>query len=455
MAKKKMTLEEKLEEAIVKVAHYEVPENWVWVKLGDYIDYATDYVANGSFASLKENVRTYKEENYALMIRTKDFSNNFEKDLTYTDKKGYEFLDKSCLFGGELILSNIGASIGKVFKVPYLNRPMTLAPNSIMLKCNEKSKNYLYYLFLSPIGNNLLKSISSGTATPKFNKTGLKDVVIPIPPLEEQQRIVDKIENLFEKLYKAKELIEEARDDFEKRKSAILEKAFRGELTKEWRDNNGIINEYKKYILKDLLKPMTNKKPDLSQVNFRYIDIDAIDNKKQVVGEPKIIETIKAPSRASREVVKGDVVFSTVRPYLRNIAYITEDLEDCIASTGFYICRCKEMLDSRFLYRMLCSDSVLNYYTSLMKGDNSPSIRKGEFEGLSINLPSLEEQKEIVRIIDKFFEQEAKIEELTQLEEQIELIKKSILAKAFRGQLGTNCKEDESALELLKNILNA
>ena len=73
---------------------------------------------------------------------------------------------------------------------------------------------------------------------------------------------------------------------------------------------------------------------------------------------------------------------------------------------------------------------------------------------ISINdIPSIEEQNEIVRILDKLLEEESKIEELTTLEEQIELIKKSILAKAFRGQLGTNCEEDESALELLKEII--
>ncbi len=72
---------------------------------------------------------------------------------------------------------------------------------------------------------------------------------------------------------------------------------------------------------------------------------------------------------------------------------------------------------------------------------------------LPIPIPPIEEQIEIVRILDKIFEEESKIEELTQLEEQIELIKKSILAKAFRGQLGTNCEDDKSALELLKEII--
>ena len=103
---------------------FEIPENWEWVRLGDYANKVTDFVASGSFATLRENVKYYKDENYALLVKTKDFQSNFVSDLTYTDKKGYDFLSNSNLFGGELILSNVG-SIGKIFIVPKLNRKMT------------------------------------------------------------------------------------------------------------------------------------------------------------------------------------------------------------------------------------------------------------------------------------------------------------------------------------------
>lgn len=439
MAKKKMTLEE----AIVKESPYEIPNNWIWTNLKNIGELVT-----GNTPS-KNNSDFYGSEIAFIKPTDLNQGRNLNVSTEYLSLLGAS--KARLLPKGSTCVCCIGATIGKV---AYLNIEGATNQQINSIIPNKINDLYVYYYTLSNEFNYNLIGNSSSTTLPIINKSRMGELTIPIAPLEEQQRIVDKIENLFEKLDKAKKLIEEAREDFEKRKSAILEKAFRGELTKEWRRNKGITNEYKKYILKDLLKPMTNKKPDTTQVYFRYIDIDAIDNKKQVVGEPKIIETIKAPSRASREVCKGDIVFSTVRPYLKNIAYITEDLEDCIASTGFYVCRCKELLDSKFIYRLLCSDRVLNYYTSLMKGDNSPSIRKAEFEGLVINLPSLDEQKEIVRILDKLLKDESKIEELTELEEQIELIKKSILAKAFRGQLGTNSEDDESAIELLKEILN-
>ena len=176
---------------------FEIPECWEWTRLNEMTLFTTDYVANGSFASLRKNVKTYKDPNYAIMVKTQDFSTHFSRDLTYTDADGYFFLRKSQLHGGELMLSNIGASIGKAYIIPNLNQPMTLAPNSIIAKCSdETTTHFLRYTILSFYGQEILKRFTAGTAMPKFSKTQLRSILIPLPPLAEQQRIVDKIEQL-------------------------------------------------------------------------------------------------------------------------------------------------------------------------------------------------------------------------------------------------------------------
>ena len=177
---------------------FEIPKTWSWCRLGEYCQKVTDQVASGSFAALRENVPSLKAPDYAIMVKTADFSHNFTQDLTYTTKAGYDFLGNSNLFGGELILSNIG-SVGKVFIVPKLQKKMTLAPNSIMLRFYEEiQKDYFYYFFLSPIGLMHLLSISRGATILKFNKTDLKTLPIPIPPINEQLRMVTQIQKLFE-----------------------------------------------------------------------------------------------------------------------------------------------------------------------------------------------------------------------------------------------------------------
>ena len=176
---------------------FEIPQGWEWCRIGDYTQCVTDFVASGSFAALKTNVKYYDTDEYALLVRTKDFRHNFTRDLVYTDIHGYNFLENSNLYGGEIILPNIGASIGKVFIVPHLNRPMTLAPNSVMVRFTEEDLKWWFFsLFESPIGISFLKEISNSTAQGKFNKTDFKKIIIPIPPLNEQYRIIRKLEEL-------------------------------------------------------------------------------------------------------------------------------------------------------------------------------------------------------------------------------------------------------------------
>ena len=175
---------------------FDLPSGWEYIRLLSYVEKITDYVASGSFASLRENVKYYKEKNYAILVKTQDFQNNFSEGLTYTDEHGYNFLSNSNLFGGELLLSNIG-SIGKVFIVPYLQVKMTLAPNAIMVKADSKCRNWLRWFFESSIGFCALNKISSGTTMKKFNKTDLARLLIPVPPLSEQRRIIAQIEELF------------------------------------------------------------------------------------------------------------------------------------------------------------------------------------------------------------------------------------------------------------------
>ena len=204
--------------------------------------------------------------------------------------------------------------------------------------------------------------------------------------------------------------------------------------------------------LGDLLFPMETKKP--TGEYFKYIDIDSIDNIHQKVGIPKLIPVAEAPSRASRALSKDVVLFSMVRPYLKNIAYIDESLSDCIASTGFYVCKCKEELLPFYLYYFLVSKDAIDYLMQFMRGDNSPSIRTGDFLGMCVPLPPLSEQKEIVRILDTLLEKSDRAKELAENAlENIDTLKKTILAKAFRGLFGTNRPDEASSMELLKQSL--
>ena len=164
---------------------------------------ATDYVANGSFASLKDNVTYRSQPDYAVLVRTTDFNNSWNGDYVWVDQHSYEFLSKSNLEIGDLVLSNVG-SVGVVFRVPDLGRPMTLGPNAVMCRTRNPTKldqRFLFYYFSSADGQHSLRSITSGSVQPKFNKTDFRGLKLPLPPLAEQKAIAavlgamdDKIE---------------------------------------------------------------------------------------------------------------------------------------------------------------------------------------------------------------------------------------------------------------------
>ena len=183
-----------------------------------------------------------------------------------------------------------------------------------------------------------------------------------------------------------------------------------------------------------IMRKMESQKP--RGENFSYIDIDSIDNSRQIVREPKNIPVSKAPSRASRKVNAGDTLFSLVRPYLMNIAYVTDDLSSCIASTGFYVCSPKKNVNDKYLYWMMVSPYVVDGLNSKMKGDNSPSIRGGDIENFIFPVAPLAEQSRIVARIESLFAKldEAK-EKIQEVLDGADLRRAAILHQAFTGKL--------------------
>lgn len=465
MARKKITLEEKLEEAVIKVVPYEVPGNWVWTTMKSLCGINMGQSPKG------ESVNDIGD-GYPLIGGPSDMG-----DL-YPLKRRYATNVNKISSSGTIIMS-IRATLGKI---NISDGEYCLGRGVAEIVPKELSRDYLKY-YISYINKDLYK-VAKGTTFLQISKPDLESIEIPIPPLKEQQRIVAKIESFFENLDKSKELIEEARDDFEKRKSAILEKAFRGEMTREWRSKNRdkfIINEdfnelKGEYFTFDIPGDIPN---EWIWVRFNQC-CTKLGSGSTPKGGREIYGDSGIPFIRSQNVLKGKME-------LDDIAYISEDIHEkmnktkvisgdtLLNITGASIGRAslldkgiKEANVNQHVCIFRFKDYVLDKYPQYWF--NSPKFQKiiadqqigatrealnfKQLRGMWIPLPPLEEQKEIVRILDKLLEEESKIEELTQLEEQIELIKKSILAKAFRGQLGTNCEEDESALELLEVILS-
>jgi len=413
---------------------YKIPDNWVWVKVSELVD-----LYRGVSYS-KDAAHNDKLDNDCLIMRggnieegTINFFDNIYINANFVNPN--QLIRRNDIIivsstGSSKVIGKAGISDDDYSDVAFGAFLTLVRPRNVFCK------RLIALFFQTEEYRNSIRSLAKGVNINNIKNEYILNIPFPLPPLDEQERIVKRIENLFKKLDYAKELAQNALDSFETRKAAILHKAFSGELTAKWRKENGVkFESWEEKVLGNILLSMNVRKPKGN--SFRYIDIDSINNDIQEVKAPKELLTKNAPSRASREVQEGNTLFSMVRPYLKNIAYIDKTLSDCIASTGFYVCRPSSQINPIFLYRFLTNDEVIMKINSYMKGDNSPSVRAEDIENTEILLPSLPEQKEIVRILDCLFEKEKRARELCGVIGKIDLMKKAILARAFRGELGT------------------
>lgn len=443
MAKKKqieLTIEEKLQNALVSKEEqpYKIPNNWCWTYFKDIF-----YIENG-YAFKKID---YKKEGIPL-VRISNIENGIVNinECIYINKleKNEE---KYVIEKGDLLIALSGATTGKngvyyLDEIAYLNQRI----GNIKIKNKEKVLNEYrnYYIALK---NEDILNLAYGGAQPNISPKVIEFISIPLPPIKEQQRIVNRIESLFAKLDRAKELIENTLAQFEQNKMAILHKAFTGELTVKWRKENNINekNFFNKVKLKNVIKLISGRDVSVSLCNDKSIGIPYILGASNIKDNKFFIERwIENPVVVSE---KNDILLS-VKGTIGKL-YLQKE-EKINISRQIMALRALNELNTHYLYYFLLRECERLKF----EGNGLiPGISRKDILDLNILLPTLEEQQEIVNILDNLLAKYNKIKNLEQQLEKIELLKKAILAKVFRGELGTNNPDEESAENLLKEIL--
>jgi len=433
---------EKFSDGSVKCIEDEVPfglpDGWAWVRLGN-LSAAIQYGLSNS----AEPQGTHR------LLRITDIQDgkvdwNAVPFTTVNDPEAY------LLKTGDIVFARTGATVGKSFLITETPYPSVYASYLIRIRLlGSLSPEYIYQFFDSACYWSQITDKSVGVGQPNCNGTSLKELFIPLPPISEQLRIVPTAQAL---------LAYVAKIDAEKKsllsiimatKSKILDLAIRGQLIpqdpndepasvlleriraeKEELIRQGKIKRDKKesvifkgednsYYEKiggkvenisdeipfelpegwawcrgySCFEGMESTKPQ--DDFFDYIDIDAIDNRLHCIKEAKHLPVSDAPSRASRAVKDGSVLFSLVRPYLENIALVEEKHSNCIASTGFYVCNSNGVLLPEFMFFLMISGYVVNGLNQYMKGDNSPSISKDNIGNWLYPAPPVGEQQTI------------------------------------------------------------
>ena len=505
--KVEISLEEKLRQALIPVDEqpYTIPSNWVWTRLGE-----VNEIITGNTPSKNEN--TFWENKDIFFVKPDDLSQG--RHLSFSK----ECIDKRAVNKVRMLPKNttLICCIGSIGKAAYseVESCSNQQINSLVAKENCVYPLYNYYLVNSIFFQSQMLENSSATTISILNKSSTEKLLFPLPPLNEQKRIVEKLDFLFEKTKRAKEIIEEIKIDIENRKISILDRAFKGTLTSKWR------NENKTSDVKELLKTINDekikkweedclqaekdgnkkpKKPIIKEVKDMIVPVDEqpyklpdswvwvrLENLCEVKGGKRIPKGEEFSNEKTKNVYlrvsdfnnysinqdKLKYISDDLAEKLKNYKISTEDLYLSIAGTigkigiipyeldkSFFtenavkLTNLSNAINNKFLLNCFKTNFIQNLINDSITSSGQPKLAIFRIENFSIPLPPLEEQQEIVRILDEVLENENKVKELLELEERIDILEKSILHKAFKGELGTQNSSDESALNLLKSIL--
>ncbi|MGG3733935.1 restriction endonuclease subunit S [Heyndrickxia coagulans] len=460
-----------MEEALVPEEEqpYEVPVNWVWTKLGKIANY--------------HNGKAFKPTDWSdkgrPIIRI--------QDLTGTNKGEPHFFEgqidkKHEIKSGDLLISwsaTLGAYIWKGEEA-VLNQHIFKVESFI-------NKKYHYYLMQNLISS--LYSKTHGSGMVHVTKKVFDEIPVPLPNLKEQKRIADKVERLLSKIDEAKRLIEEAKETFELRRAAILDKVFQGELTRKWREQhpeiesaevlyNKIIrftkpknvssNVEQKLNIPDTWKmvrlgevvqvnPPKKKLEEISDQQIcTFVPMPAVSDKTGKIESPEEKEYAKV-KKGYTFFLENDVLFAKITPCMENgKSAIAKNLKNGFGfgSTEFHVLRTNEYINERYLHYLVRSKKFRLEAKGEMTGAvGQQRVPKEFLVNYPFPLPPKEEQNAIVDILDEIFTRDDIAYRIIETKYELETLKQSILSKAFRGELGTNDPTEESAIELLKEVL--
>lgn len=500
--KKKIKKEESLRPISGEEIPYNLPKGWLWVRLGDLGQTQT-----GTTPS--KNKFEFFGSDYPF-IKPGDITDNF---VNYSN----EGLSKLGVENGRLIKSGsvlmvcIGGSIGKVNFVDR-NCSCNQQINVITPYLNLDCKLFTYFM-RSPYFQGQVSSRAPQTTLPILSKGKWELIPLPLPPLNEQKRIVSKIEDLLSKIQEIKIQLRQADQEIVNLNKAalsqLLDTKYADEFQEKWQfilDNFDLlysdernISDLKQAILQlavqgklvpqdptrepttELLKrikvekerlirekkikkekPLPPISPDevlyelpegwvwcrLSEIyhdlgqkkpneEFTYIDVSAIDKERGVITDNlQILKPENAPSRARKIVKKGTVIYSTVRPYLLNIAIVDKDYYlPPIVSTAFAVMHPFEGVVNKYLYYYLRSKPFIEFVESKMVGMAYPAVNDSQLNTGLFPLPPLNEQKRIVAKVDELMRLCDELEEqIRQSKEESERLMQAVLREAFEGK---------------------
>ncbi|HED8268234.1 TPA: restriction endonuclease subunit S [Campylobacter jejuni] len=409
-----------------------LPQGWEVKKLGE-IGF---FIRGVSYK--KEQLLSIKDEKSVYLLR----ANNIQNELILDDLQiiPKELAVDKIIQNNDILFAMSSGSkhiVGKNILLNDLN-DFTFGVFCGLFRINNLniSHKFLAFYLKSSFYKNYILNISKGSNINNLRFADLENLQIPLPPLEEQERIVGILDFAFSKIDENIKKAKENLANIDELMQSALQKVF-NPLNDNTKENYQLPQFWEWKSLNSVVLKTSNVNPcDFNDDKFYYIDISSIDNKNFCICSIKNIDKQYAPSRARKDVLYGDILYATTRPNLKNIAINYYNFNNIVGSTGFCVLRANENLNNKYLFFFLLSDIFDNYISKFIRGAQYPSVSDKDIFNSKIPLPPLQEQEQIAEHLDFVFEKAKALKELYTKElKDYEELKQSLLDKAFKGEL--------------------
>ena len=391
---------------------------WKLKTLGDVAEIIYGYTEKASF-----------EEIGPKFLRITDIQNNNVNwgsvPFCSANESDYQ---KYKLREGDIVFARTGATTGKSYLIK--NPPKSVFASYLIkvhLNNDELLSEFLYLYFQTSKYWDAINFGMSGSAQGGFNATKLSQMVVPLPPISEQKRIVKILDNAFAAINKAKANAEKNLQNSRELFESYLNKIF--------------ANPGEDWVMKQLadicLKTENIRWQENQTTNFLYIDLSSVSRESLSIENSQNINAENAPSRAKKIVKTNDIIFGTTRPTLKRVAKIDAEYNEQICSTGFVILRANSLeIYPEWIFYFLQTSSFIEKMRKIQKGASYPAVTEREVKNELIPIPPLFIQKDEIKRLTSLKKQTKKLETIyKQKLADLEELKKSILQKAFNGEL--------------------
>lgn len=334
----------------------------------------------GKYVTDKINISEIDPKKY---ITTDNLLKNRQGIVDYEDIPN---IDRATKFEkNDILISNIRPYLKKIW---FADRSGGCSNDVLVIRNANSEKilpKFLFNILSTDTFFDYVMANKKGVKMPRGDKEKILQFLIPLPPLDVQQQIVDACQVIDEEVENAKINC----NNLESKISTILNLVFDANI---------------KYKIKELIDINADSyDPTNDDSLFTYVDIDSVEKGTGVINYSNQLIGKSAPSRARRIAKNHNTIVSTVRPYLRGFAYIANQPENVIFSTGFAVLKSKDhtvLLDKIIYYYFMYSENLMKQMEAAMPKAAYPSINKSDIENFKIALPNIEEQRKVIESLE-------------------------------------------------------